>query len=344
MADLRYSRLVQATQSQIAEIEALLATTFHTVYQTPRWAALLTKHFGLRVDWHLLHKGGALVGACPTIEVKTGFLKDHRSWPVGTQSVYGGWVLSPEVRLSEALSATRSGLGPAATFTATVLTPPNAEGPAEAYIPKAGRKKTLLVDLAPSEDDIFAQSVDSDHRNKIRKAAKGGVVIEDRGPEEGLRHWEPWLRETHERGGMKVLPKAYLEDALREFAAGTHAKPQPNGEAAFIVLAHDPGADKPLSGLFAIGNKHMIHYWLGGSAEELPINAHNNKLLHWEAIRKSKALGSAYYDLCMYEPDRLPGIARFKSGFSKLEVPVQHVHVVPATARAIRKLSKIVKR
>lgn len=344
MAELRYSRHTQVSHAQTLEIEALLATTFHTIFQTPRWAQLITKHFGLRVDWNLLHQNGHLVGACPTVEMKSGLLKDHRSWPVGTQSVYGGWVLAEGVKLSQALSATRSGLGPAATFTATVLTPPNAEEPAEGYVPKAGRKKTLFVDLAPSEDEIFAKSVDSDHRNRIRKAVKVGVVIEDLGPEEGLKHWEPWLRENYERFGMKILTSSFLEETLREFAAGTSEKPQPNGEAAFIILANDPVEGKPLSGLFALGNKHMIHYWLSASDKSLPANNPNNKLLSWEAIKKSKSLGSTYYDLCMYEPDRLPGIALFKAGFSKLEVPVHHVHVVSTTARAIRKLSKFVKR
>ena len=59
-----------------------------------------------------------------------------------------------------------------------------------------------------------------------------------------------------------------------------------------------------------------MHYYKTTSNTAVIDNG-QGELLHWESIKLSKSLGTKFYDLCNLEKSKLPGIYRFKTGFSK---------------------------
>jgi len=113
------------------------------------------------------------------------------------------------------------------------------------------------------------------------------------------------LTKLHERLGYGNLKFEYYNDLLEKYSYK---------KQAFILIAFKN--EIPISGVFILGNKNYMHYYKGASQIDLKNEGHG-ELLQWEAIKISKKLGSAKYDLCNISKDKLPDIYLFKTGFSK---------------------------
>ena len=165
--------------------------------------------------------------------------------------------------------------------------------------------ETNMVDLSLDEDEIFTKIIHSKRRNMIRKALKSGVTIKVYSNQEGFEKFWPLLESLHIKLGYKRFTFDYYNAIFQYFA---------KKQDAFVLLAFKE--EKPISGIFIIGNKNYMHYYKGASLSQVK-NEGQGELMQWEAIKLSKSLGIKYYDLCNLDKNNLPAIYKFKTGISQ---------------------------
>jgi peptidoglycan pentaglycine glycine transferase (the first glycine) len=199
----------------------------------------------------------------------------------------------------------------------------------QAFAPSAETvqpRRTVIVDLVSSEDDILAQ-MKSKTRYNIRLAQRKGVVVRQ-GTAENVPLFHQLLQVTGRRAGFGVHSLAYYKQAWQLFAAR---------QAVGLFLADYDG--KTLAAIMVFVWGKTAYYMYGASSDEerqrMP-----TYLLQWEAMRWAKARGCATYDLWGIPdvdedevgPDvaaaeetgvlstGLGGLYRFKRGFGGREV------------------------
>lgn len=172
--------------------------------------------------------------------------------------------------------------------------------------------QTSIVDLKMDENDIFTNIIHSKRRNMIRKAGKSGITVRQFFSEEGLIHFWPILDELHKKLNFTRLPKEYYSDIITNYG--------PKKQACILVAFKD---DKPISGIFILGNKNYMLYYKGASLFGVK-NEGQGELLQWEAIKLAKSLNVKCYDLGNLQKELLPAIYKFKTGISNniIEYPV----------------------
>ncbi len=184
----------------------------------------------------------------------------------------------------------------------------------------------MIIALNQKERQIWQDSLDDKRRNMIRKAQRHNIEIEAQTPQ-NLKSFYSLFTEAFLAKGPKPKP---LEFYLKLFE---RCYPK---DKAVIFTAKKNG--EFLSAVMLLRNSHICHYWIGFTKPGAQ-NLGQSELLQWEAIRWAKRLGSSYYDLCVIEPHRLGGIARFKLGFSRNRVPFYLYNSVALPRRILRRLS-----
>jgi lipid II:glycine glycyltransferase (peptidoglycan interpeptide bridge formation enzyme) len=187
-------------------------------------------------------------------------------------------------------------------------------------------RRTVIVDLTVSEDDILAQ-MKSKTRYNIRLAQRKGVVVRQ-GTAEDLPLFHQLLQVTGQRAGFGVHTLAYHTQAWQLFAA--------RETVALFLADHE---DTTLAAIMVFVWGKTAYYMYGGSSDEerqrMP-----TYLLQWEAMRWARTRGCETYDLWGIPdvdenevgPDvaaaeetgvlstGLGGLYRFKRGFGGREV------------------------
>ncbi len=145
---------------------------------------------------------------------------------------------------------------------------------------------TLLIDLAPDLDDLFAAMSSSQRRN-LRKAKKLGVQVR-RATTEDLPAFQALHAATAARQGFTPLSLAYLEaqwQALRPLGA------------VEIFLASAPEApERPIAGALVTAYAGTVTDKIPGWNGEAPALQPSIACL-WEAIAWAKAEGFRHFDL-----------------------------------------------
>jgi lipid II:glycine glycyltransferase (peptidoglycan interpeptide bridge formation enzyme) len=190
-------------------------------------------------------------------------------------------------------------------------------------------RATIIVDLRPDEDALFA-SFKSKMRYNIRLAARRGIVVrhvpvDDLSVEAMYR----LMAQTQARAGFTLRRRDYFEGYWRlQNASG-------QGDLLFAFLG-----DEVLAGVFVTRFGRRAWYKDGGSSrrhQEL-MAPH---LLQWETMRWLRRLGIESYDLVavprpseLHEGHPLYGLHRFKSGFSESVVEFVGTWDLPLRARS----------
>lgn len=174
-------------------------------------------------------------------------------------------------------------------------------------------KRTLIVDLRGSEDDILAQMKQKTRYN-IRLAQKKGVVVRDSADVKTFHHL---MQVTGERDRFGVHSLEYYTRAYELF--------HPQGECELLIAEYQ---GEPLAGLMVFAHGRRSWYLHGASSnqqrERMP-----TYMLQWEAMRWARARGCQLYDLWgvpdadeaileegfSRRSDGLWGVYRFKRGF-----------------------------
>ena len=176
-------------------------------------------------------------------------------------------------------------------------------------------RRTILIDLARSEDDILA-AMHHKTRYNIRLAGKKGVTVRQ-ATHSDLPAFNALMRFTGSRDGFAVHSPVYYEAAFDLFV--------PRGEATLLVAEVE---SQIVAGLFAFAHGERAWYFYGASGD-----AHREKMpnhaLQWQAMRWARSMGCREYDLWgipdedeatleaqyLNRRDGLWGVYRFKRGF-----------------------------
>jgi peptidoglycan pentaglycine glycine transferase (the first glycine) len=167
--------------------------------------------------------------------------------------------------------------------------------------------RTIVLDLAPDEQDLLAQMKEK-WRYNVRLAMRKGVTIRVASSPDDVRAWYAIYQTTSERDQFGIHTLDYY---LRvwELLVTTGKMRLLLAEANGVLLA----------GIFVSLFAGQASYFYGASSNEqrqlMP-----NYLLQWEAIRWAKQQGARLYDLWGIpdtdnEDEAMAGVYRFKRGW-----------------------------
>jgi lipid II:glycine glycyltransferase (peptidoglycan interpeptide bridge formation enzyme) len=264
-----------------------------------------------------------LVGICPVHSLKSGILNDTYSNNGSFEIPYGGWVFDDKkTSIQKLWNNLHLRINESLTYWSFI------KGIPDKLKMKGKKFQTGVINLNDSEKGLFENVIHSNRRNKIRKAEKSGIVITKYGSE-GLRMYFTLMQDMHKKAGLKEPLLNYYTKIFDNYFT--------KGKALLLIAFHE---EKPVSGVMLVGNNNVIHYWQGASMTEAP-NFGQGELLQWEAIKWARKQEVQYYDLCVIEPERLPNIAQFKTGFVKELVPFYSISKKNYFFRVINKLQNV---
>ena len=159
-------------------------------------------------------------------------------------------------------------------------------------------KKTLLLDLSLSEDDLL-KAMHQKTRYNIKLAEKKGVKISEGGDQEFKKFWR-LMSLTGERDGFRLHGEGHYKNLL---SAKENIK---------LFLASYEGKIIA-AGLFCFYGARVTY--LHGASDNEARNLMAPYLLQWEIIKKARAEGYKYYDFYGIDDKKWPGVTRFKLGF-----------------------------
>ena len=299
MIRIRRLDLMDLCADDLAQVNEVLrrsprATAFHTA----EWNRLLIEEFGLRHVALLAADEGMPVGLYIYFRWEGNICK---SPAINLQSVYGGPIAvddSPDV-IRELLdeSERREPLGAFEIWTPPCVDP--APFSRQGYI--ARQMYTPVLDLACSEEARWARF----HRNKrttIRKAVKLGAMVSEEN-DGSLPEYRRMVAETLGASGIEALPLHFYENVMARLA--------PSGLARMFLVRVD---QRPVSGTIVLCFNGTVYGWDIGWHREF-YRFSPNDLLVWGVSRIASREGYRRFDLLRIEPDRLPGIAKWKDSF-----------------------------
>ena len=174
-------------------------------------------------------------------------------------------------------------------------------------------RNTVLVDLAPSEDELLGRMKQKTRYN-LRLAQKKGVTVRAGTPAD-LPLLYRMYAETSVRDGFLIREEGYYQTVWRTFGSLplSDASQQPFSEP---LIAEVDGQPVAAISLFYFAGQAI---YLFGMSRETHREKMPNYLLQWEAMRRAKALGCRVYNLWgapdeFNEQDGLWGVFRFKEG------------------------------
>lgn len=175
-------------------------------------------------------------------------------------------------------------------------------------------KNTVIIDISLPEDELLSKMKQKTRYN-IRLADRKGVFVRI-GSEADLKLLYQMYAETSVRDGFVIRSEGYYHDMWSTFLKAGMADAliaEVNGDViAGLILFHFAKR-----AWYLYGMSRPIH------REKMP-----NYLLQWEAIKRAKHHGCAYYDMWgapdqFSENDPMWNVFRFKSGFGG--VVVRHI-------------------
>ncbi len=328
MKNLR-KNLKALTSNDIESIHSILFENFGTVFHEPEFNAVVETIFKTKFYYNLLYnREGKLIALCPLHLIKQHSLKMVYSNPTIYEVPYGGWVYNEnEISLEKLISRIKLFSNEALIYTSI----PQVKVDEYKNVPHTKVFQTPIIELDYSLDEIFSRYISKNTRRNIKRAPRKGISIEKLNLE-NFHVFMQLFKSLKKTVGLpfysddfyiEVLKQYHLKDNIAVFASKL------NGEY--------------LSGIIVIGNINMMHAWLAGRAGKIPKNVYQNELLWWETIKWAKQRGARYYDLCVVEPERLPNIAQFKLGFSKVIVPFYFIQKRSPSYRIIARCQKLIR-
>lgn len=191
--------------------------------------------------------------------------------------------------------------------------------------------KTNMVSLDVDEDEIWKESFSKTTRKSVRRSLEAGLEIR----EPGLEAMDEFIALDvghHKRIGMAVDERRHR--LLRYLA---EMPGSPNHVRLFAAYFENRIVEMSIM----IHNNYIAHAWITAKQENSDLgNLSTKSVLHWHAIKVSKSLGCRYYDLCVVDENRLPGIAAFKMGFSKRMYYVNEIRYHGKIFSALNRVQK----
>lgn len=156
---------------------------------------------------------------------------------------------------------------------------------------------TFLVRITPGDADAVWNAIESTCRNRVRKATKGGLTVENLPSPQMCREFYSQYVDLMRR---KNLAPTYPADYPEKLVA--HLAP---AEMIFGLRVRDPAGRILATGLFP-HDENTMYFWGGASWQE-GRNLCPNEFLHWNAMRRAAECGLRLYNTC--------GTGQFKRKF-----------------------------
>ncbi|NOH01917.1 MAG: GNAT family N-acetyltransferase [Chloroflexi bacterium] len=269
-----------------------------SVFHTVEWNSLLIRRFRLPHITLLACVNGAVTGIYTFHRLQGG---TYNSPAIHLQSAYGGPISledDPDTLMQLLQEAER--VAPIAYF--QLWTPPLVqELPVEQIGYAVEEMYTPIMRLDGSEEERFSR-LHKDKRYKIRRAQKLGVTVEE-AQKEDLPTYHNLVAETLIPAGVTPVPLDFLQAVLTELG--------PLGKARFFLAKFEQNV---VSGTIILYHRDTAYGWDIGWRREFA-NLSPNDLLTWEVTERACKDGCKNFDLLRIEPDRLPGIAKWKATF-----------------------------
>lgn len=196
-------------------------------------------------------------------------------------------------------------------------------------------RNTVLIDLAPSEEDMLARMKQKTRYN-IRYAARQGVTVRQGSPADFEMLYRMYAN-TSRRGGFVIRDESYYQTLWRTFYDQAMLTPliaEVEGQAAAgLMLFHFAGRA----------------WYLHGMSNEYQRKKMPTYLLQWEAMRIAKEKGCHEYDLwgapeIFDESDSMWGVYRFKRGLGGQVLRTMGAYDYPARPLLYKAYAQILPR
>ncbi len=194
--------------------------------------------------------------------------------------------------------------------------------------------RTILLDLAPSEETLLAQMKEK-WRYNIRLARRKGVTIREAESLADVRAWYALLQTTSARDHFGVHIQSYYERVWSLFA--------PRQQASLLLAEYE---GQLLAGIFvSVFGSESIYLYGASSNEQRQLMP--NYLLQWEAILRAKQRGAARYDFwgipdTESEEEAMAGVYRFKRGWGGRVVQFLGGYQIVYRPRAMQLVSRFI--
>ena len=183
--------------------------------------------------------------------------------------------------------------------------------------------KTIVVNLRPSEKEIFSNFSEA-KRRAVRRAQKNNITVIESSDIQEL------ISIKNKSAGLFGFITTY---GLKELWSVTYPK------YATILLARKN--QKSVGGVLLLFQKNGAYYWIAGATREGK-KLFTPTLLVWESLKVAKKHGSKEFDLIGAWDERLPkqniewkGFTKFKEGFGGKEIyyPTAMLRILDETHR-----------
>jgi hypothetical protein len=290
------------------------------IFHQVKFNELVSKAFKTDFSYLLAFQDKLLIGICPLHTIKNGIIRNTYSNPSIFVIPYGGWIFDAsatclEILLNKMITYANESLTYWSTIDLECIRPSKKTN----YTVH----QTAIIDLSLSVDELF-ENISKNTRHNVRRAKNKGISVE----KIGIDQFCELSGRLKKKIGLKDISDSFYKLLAKIF----------EDSGMFILGAKYMNSF--ISAIITIGNKNFMHAWVAGRIEELPPNLYQNELLWWESIKMSRDSGSKFFDLCVIEPERLPQIAIFKSGFSKNFVPYYNFTAKGSGYRYLNKLQK----
>jgi lipid II:glycine glycyltransferase (peptidoglycan interpeptide bridge formation enzyme) len=168
--------------------------------------------------------------------------------------------------------------------------------------------RTFLVDLTPSLEALRA-SLDAKWRNKLKQAEKNQLTVT---AGSGVAEFKAFTEMYFQMLKRKDFDTTV---SVEEFAAMQAALG--DSERMQVWICESKGT--PVAGLVVSALGESAIYLLGATSDA-GLESRGAYLLQWTAMQWLKGQGVRTYDLGGIDPEKNPGVYRFKRGFSGADI------------------------
>lgn len=167
---------------------------------------------------------------------------------------------------------------------------------------------TYLVPLTPGDPDKTFQVLESICRNRVRKAIKAGLTVEDTDdPAVADDYYDQYCDLMKRKGLVPPYGRECPWDLVR------HLK---KADLLFALRVRDKDGHVLATGLFPHDDR-TVYFW-GGASWQQGRELCPNELLHWKAMAMAAERGLTTYNMC--------GFGRFKKKFGGELITLRRWH------------------
>lgn len=299
--------IYEFNESENKEIDVFIELNNGTVFHEIKFNRIVSEVFKTSCFYFVAYNGNDLIGICPVHTIKKGVVKLLLSSLSSKEIPYGGWIFDKsKTTLQSLINNTKLYFNESLTCWSTIQVNNEFEKIRSVNLL---RFYTVIMPLRETIDDIFNSAFKSKQKNKIKRAQKLGVIVENIS-RTSFQQFTNLSDELKEKVGMPIGNPEFYKKVMEAYI---------NDDK--IVCLAAKYCEQYISSMVLLANKNYTIAWIAGRKDGLPNNLYQNELLFWESIVWAKKFGSMYFDLCGLDETRLPQLARIKLSFSKEIVP-----------------------